>query len=96
MRLPIIEEDKANHLIYGIVIFIIAFAVTNEYIALLTVTFAGAFKEYLDHLDRENHTPCIYDFIYTVVGGFLGFILVLIVHLKDYLPNLLNLLSNIL
>jgi hypothetical protein len=45
---------------------------------MLMVVFAGVGKEVYDHMNRDEHTPDVYDAIYIVIGGLLGFIISII------------------
>lgn len=90
MKLPMIEHDKANHLIYGVLIFICVYLISNEYIALLITSLIGAGKEFLDYRDKANHTSSLLDFIYTFVGGCLCFILIIISKIKPFIYNIFH------
>ncbi len=77
MKLPLIPQDKANHLIYGLIIYTVILPI-NIYLAMLMVVFAGVGKEVYDHMNRDEHVPDLYDAIYIVVGGLIGFIISII------------------
>ena len=49
MKLPIIPLDKANHFIYGFVIFILANIILSGLIALIITCVFAAGKEYYDY-----------------------------------------------
>jgi hypothetical protein len=76
-KLPIIPHDKANHFIYGLVAFAVAFPVVGEYIALVFVAILGGAKEVYDYQHRDVHTPSTADAIWTIAGGVLGCLIVL-------------------
>lgn len=87
MKLPKIPYDKALHLIYGLVIFIVTYFITNllipfPFISVLCgfgmVFIIGFGKEIYDHQNKDRHTSDIVDAMYTIVGGLLGFIVYLI------------------
>lgn len=65
--------DKCYHLIGGIVLF----SLGNFYSAtfgLCLVIAMGIGKELYDYLNRENHTPDLWDAVATIAGGMLGYI----------------------
>lgn len=70
MNLPQLPQDKANHVIYGLLIFM-AGAVFNPGIGLAATVIAGAAKEAIDATGRGNVE--FKDFLATVAGGVLGF-----------------------
>ena len=74
MRLPQLAQDKASHLVYGLLAFTLAawFFGAASASALVIVVAAG--KELFDYVHREAHTPDIGDFVATVAGGALGLV----------------------
>ena len=48
MKLPLIPHDKANHFIYGFVIFVLSNLVLNEWISLAVVCLFAFGKEIYD------------------------------------------------
>ena len=77
ITLPLLKEDKANHLIYGIVIYIISYIFLDRFYALIPVIIIGALKEFFDHYSKKNNAD-VYDFIWTVVGGLLCELIIII------------------
>ncbi len=79
MNLPLIPQDKANHFVYGSVIFFVFLLITQIPIYALTGTaIVGLCKEIYDALNKETHTPDIIDLIATVSGGLVPFICLII------------------
>lgn len=64
MKLPIIQHDKANHFIYGFVIFIIANLLLPPYISLGIVAIFALGKELYDEWKYGGFD--IVDLIYTM------------------------------
>lgn len=71
MTLPQMPQDKANHLVYGLVIFAIAALVLSPLYALCLTVAAGAAKEALDATGRGQVE--LLDFVATSAGGGIGF-----------------------
>lgn len=73
--LPVVPQDKANHFLYGAVIFsavyVVAFfaALPALPIAAGAVVGIGVGKEIYDRRNKETHTPDIKDALATVAGG---------------------------
>ena len=68
MKLPLIPQDKANHAIYGaLVYFILQFALSPVF-ALLGVAFFAATKEIYDFVSKSG-TPESLDFLVTISGA---------------------------
>ena len=64
MKLPTIPHDKANHFIYGFVIFVLSNLIFNEWISLLIVCLFAFGKEIYDEWKYGGFD--IYDAIYTI------------------------------
>lgn len=64
MKLPLIPHDKANHAIYGFVIFMISNIFLNEYYSLGIVCFFAFGKEIYDEWKYGGFD--IFDAIYTI------------------------------
>ena len=79
MNLPLIPLDKANHFIYGLVIFIACSSVLNVTIGLIICIIAAFGMELYDFKHKNKHTPDIMDAVYTCVGGIVGLIAHLII-----------------
>lgn len=79
MRIPLIDQDKANHVAYGALIAAVALVaqqllglpeLRSALIALAVVAAVGAIKELLDRRDPA-HTADVMDFVATLAGGVL-------------------------
>lgn len=66
MKLPQIPQDKANHFIYGFVIFLFACLIFNDLISLIIVTFVAIVKELIDKFFKKG-TPEVTDAITTIL-----------------------------
>ena len=64
MKLPLIPHDKANHFIYGFVIFVLSNLVLNEWTSLLIVCLFAFGKEIYDEWKYGGFD--LYDAIYTI------------------------------
>lgn len=71
MFLPMIEKDKANHAIYGMVIFAIMYFLFTWQIAIAFVCVFALGKEVYDNISGKG-TSDVMDFVYTVAGGLVG------------------------
>lgn len=68
MRLPPIAQDKANHAIYGALIFFVLQFVLSPVFALLGVAIVAATKEIYDFISKSG-TPDVLDFLATIAGS---------------------------
>ncbi len=73
-KLPQIEEDKANHFIYGLLIYFITMILFDNLIGIITCIIAATLKEVYDHWS-PLHKWCWYDLIWTVLGGLTGLLI---------------------
>lgn len=64
MELPTAPHDKANHFIYGFVIFVLSNLFLNEWISLLIVCIFAFGKEVFDEWEYGGFD--IYDAIWTI------------------------------
>ena len=72
-RLNSIPADKTLHFIAGVILFAVFLPFTGPTYALALAVIAGFLKELYDALNKENHTPDIWDALVTSAGGALGF-----------------------
>jgi hypothetical protein len=79
MKLPMLPQDKANHFIYGLIIFAVVAIISNAMFGLGVCTIAAFAKELYDLQHVDRHTPDIYDAIWTIAGGVIGFIVAFLV-----------------
>jgi hypothetical protein len=77
MTLPLLVEDKANHLIYGIAIYMLFYIFLDRFYAMIPVIIIGALKEVFDHYSKKNNAD-IFDFIWTVIGGLVCELIIII------------------
>jgi hypothetical protein len=67
-KLPLIPNDKANHFIYGFIIFILSTLIFTNPISLLIVSIIGGSKEIYDKVSGTGN-PEFLDFLATVLPG---------------------------
>lgn len=67
MKLPQIRQDRANHFIYGFLIFIISNFFLQDYLSLLVVALVGLGKEVYDEYKYKGFD--IIDFIFTLLSA---------------------------
>jgi hypothetical protein len=68
MKLPVIPADKANHMIYGSMIYFVCHFFMPPVIALATVAIVAAAKEVYDGYSKTGNAE-INDFVATVIGA---------------------------
>lgn len=73
-NLPEIEKDKANHFIYGLLIYFIITLFFGDLIGLVVCFLAAIGKELYDYWS-PLHRFDWWDFIWTIAGGLVGFII---------------------
>lgn len=78
MKLPLIPQDKANHFIYGLIIFTSISPILGVLFGLGICIVAAFMKELYDLQHKAIHTPDIYDAIWTIAGGVTGLIISLL------------------
>lgn len=66
-----IPTDKLLHFAVGVVLFA-AFVFFTVPVACTAVIIAAVGKEFHDYLDREHHTPDVWDAVATLLGGGVG------------------------
>jgi predicted membrane protein len=72
-KLNSIPADKALHFIAGVILFAVAVPFIGPQYAFALAVIAGFVKELYDSLNKDNHTPDIWDALVTSAGGALGF-----------------------
>jgi len=72
-RLNSIPADKVAHFAAGVILFAVFLPFTGPQYALTLAVIAGFVKELYDGLNKENHTPDVWDALVTSAGGALGF-----------------------
>jgi hypothetical protein len=68
-----VPADKANHFIYGLVLFIALTIARDPLFALALVVVVGIVKEVYDKVTATG-TPDFWDAVATAAGGFVGYI----------------------
>jgi len=72
-KLPLIPIDKANHFIYGSIIYTLSNLILTPLLSLIIVLILGGLKELYDYYTKTG-TPDYKDFLWTVFGGLVIFI----------------------
>jgi hypothetical protein len=68
-----LPQDKANHFLYGSVIFLLIAAITTPLIGLVAATLIGAGKEIINDKLLKNGSPDFLDFAATAAGAIVGY-----------------------
>ena len=76
MNLPMLEKDKANHVIYGAVIYGLVSLFITPVFSLIAVFITGIAKETHDNYNGKSFSYA--DIMATVAGGILGFLISII------------------
>ena len=66
MKKILIPQDKANHFVYGFLIFAFFSLFFTELTCLIIVSFVAAAKEVYDKVSKKG-TPEILDFVFTII-----------------------------
>ena len=72
-RLNSIPADKTAHFAVGAVLFAVLLPFIGPLYAMVGVTIIGFAKELYDALNKDKHTPDVWDALATAAGGVLGF-----------------------
>lgn len=72
-KLNSIPADKVFHFAGGAILFAVLLPFTGPVYALAAVVVIGFAKELYDALNKESHTPDLWDALATAAGGLLGF-----------------------
>ena len=70
--------DKQMHFIGGLVIAAILTPFIGAY-SVLVVAIIALLKEIYDYLHKDIHTPDFWDWVATVLGGILGFVVLALI-----------------
>jgi hypothetical protein len=65
MKLPVLPQDKANHFVYGFLIFCMFNFFLNSYYSLLIVFAIAVIKEIIDKISGKG-TPEVLDVVATI------------------------------
>jgi hypothetical protein len=69
-----VPADKQMHFIGGLVIAVLFTPFIGAY-SITVVAIVALLKEIYDYLHKDIHTPDFWDWVATVLGGILGFVL---------------------
>jgi len=72
-KLSSLPADKVLHFAAGVVLFAVALPFIGATYALAFAVIIGFVKELYDALNKEKHTPDIWDALVTSAGGALGY-----------------------
>lgn len=70
-----VPADKQMHIVAGFIIAAVITPLIGLYSIAVVAVIATA-KELYDDMNKDIHTPDIWDLVVTVAGGILGFVLV--------------------
>ena len=70
--------DKQMHFICGLVIAALLTPFIGAY-SILVVAVIAILKEIYDYLHKDIHTPDFWDWVATVLGGLVGFVIVALI-----------------
>jgi hypothetical protein len=70
-----VPADKQMHFIGGLVIAALLTPFIGAY-SIVVVAIVALLKEIYDYLHKDIHTPDFWDWVATVIGGLVGFIVV--------------------
>lgn len=73
MKLPLIPEDKANHFVYGFVIYVLANLFLNDYYSFGIVIAFGIGREVYQKVNKTGHVELM-DVIYTLIPALILFL----------------------
>lgn len=71
MNLPLIPHDKANHVIYGLVVFLVGNALHSWQAGIIAAAAVAVAKELYDKFSGKG-TPDGWDVVATIGGAILG------------------------
>ena len=71
-----VPADKQAHFASGFILGIVLFLLTGNFaISFVSVSLVAMFKEVYDLLHRNTHTPDVWDWVATTLGGLLASLL---------------------
>lgn len=70
-----VPADKQMHFIGGLVIAALLTPFIGAY-SIVVVAIVALLKEIYDYLHKDIHTPDFWDWVATVIGGLVGFVVV--------------------
>lgn len=72
-KLNAIPADKYAHYATGVALFAVALPSLGSMVAMALVVIVAFAKEIYDYLNKEFHTPDIWDAVATILGGLTTF-----------------------
>lgn len=72
-----IQKDKKLHLMAGFSIFF-SLVLFGKVFALVGAGLAGLGKELYDYKHKDKHTVDFYDFLFTLIGGIIGYLITVV------------------
>ncbi len=72
-KLNSIPADKTAHFAMGVVLFAVLLPFISPMYAAVAVTIIGFAKEAYDSVNKESHTPDVWDALATAAGSLLGY-----------------------
>ena len=74
-----VPEDKQMHFLSGAILAIAILLVTGSpSVSFVSVSLVACLKEVYDLLHKDKHTPDVWDWVATSLGGAFGIILILV------------------
>jgi hypothetical protein len=70
-----VPADKQAHFLCGLVIAVLLTPFIGAY-SIVVVAVIALLKEIYDYLHKDIHTPDFWDWVATVLGGLVGFVIV--------------------
>jgi hypothetical protein len=77
-RLSTIPSDKVMHFAVGVVLFAVLLPFVGSITSMAVVATAAVGKEIYDYLNKDNHTPDVWDALATIAGGGVGLLCVVL------------------
>ena len=68
-----LPHDKALHVIVGVLAYMV-FHFVSPVVGLAAAAVAAVGKEIYDYMNRDRHTPDVWDAVATMAGGVAGYI----------------------
>lgn len=68
-----LPHDKALHIIVGVLAYMV-FHFVSPVVGLAAAAIAAVGKEIYDYMNRDRHTPDVWDAVATMAGGVAGYI----------------------
>lgn len=72
-KLNSIPADKVAHFTGGTILFALALPFLGGMYSVVAVAIVGFAKEVYDSVNKDTHTPDVWDALATAAGGLLGF-----------------------